>query len=313
MEWWGKAQGVPNLDKRRERAGFPIHLYVGANGGGKSLAMVWDTLPTLEAGLPVLSTVRLLDYENPRPCEGCDPAHLALWPSLAQAHERGHRQAHPSWVPFRWWDQLLSFSDGDVLMDEVAGVASSRSSTAMPSAVEVGLQQLRRGDVVLRATAPDWSRADTIIRETAQAVTLCAGSMKVYREESEGRQRRWGQSRLFEWRTYDATKFEDFTAGKAAEEPLLLKDHHWRESSVAHLAYDTFDAVSFVGTVTESGRCARCGGTRKPSPCKCEPVETTLWGGSAPVAPASAEREDADGVPAPGRRRRLDLIDTASG
>ena len=61
-----------NTRKRETRRAFPITGYVGANGGGKSAAMVWDTLPSLESGRPVLSTVRLLDYDDPRPCDGCE-------------------------------------------------------------------------------------------------------------------------------------------------------------------------------------------------------------------------------------------------
>ena len=46
---------------RKMRRGFAIHFYSGKNGGSKSAALVFDTLPDLDAGTPVLSTVRLLD------------------------------------------------------------------------------------------------------------------------------------------------------------------------------------------------------------------------------------------------------------
>ena len=51
----------------RQRRGFPIMAYVGPNGGGKSLAMVKDTVPSLRAGRRVLSTVRLLDAATGEP------------------------------------------------------------------------------------------------------------------------------------------------------------------------------------------------------------------------------------------------------
>jgi len=54
---------------RARRRMYPIHFYVGRNGAGKSLAAVYDTMPDLDAGLPCLSTVRLLDFRNPRPCD----------------------------------------------------------------------------------------------------------------------------------------------------------------------------------------------------------------------------------------------------
>jgi hypothetical protein len=46
-----------NAGKRARRRVMPIHGYVGSNGGGKSAAMVWDTLPSLLAGRRVLSGV----------------------------------------------------------------------------------------------------------------------------------------------------------------------------------------------------------------------------------------------------------------
>ena len=163
--------------KRARRRVWPIHGYVGANGGGKTVSMVWDTLPSLESGRPVLSTVRLLDYGNPRECEGCnDESHLrpVFGPVILRdetyvelerlATERGvspsdvpewdvpthdrngfpirdvvdwvtHRAAHPLYVPFTDWEQLLNAKSCDILMDEVTGVGSSRESHAMPAPV----------------------------------------------------------------------------------------------------------------------------------------------------------------------------------
>lgn len=60
---------------RMARRAFPIHAYCGPNGTGKSMVMCYDTMTSLEWGRPVLSTVRLLDYKNPRECPGgvaCD-------------------------------------------------------------------------------------------------------------------------------------------------------------------------------------------------------------------------------------------------
>ena len=86
---------------RDRRRSYPIHMYVGRNGAGKSLAAVYDTLPDLEAGRPCLSTVRLLDYKNPRPCDDptCEDA--------THDSENVHAAAHPLYVPFTQWGQLL--------------------------------------------------------------------------------------------------------------------------------------------------------------------------------------------------------------
>ena len=89
--------------QRRIRRGYAVKFYSGRNGTGKSLCAVWDTMPDLDMGRTVLSTVRLLDYANPRPCEG-------WWGrSEQQGHEcpvcvipgaGEHEHAHPAYVPF---------------------------------------------------------------------------------------------------------------------------------------------------------------------------------------------------------------------
>lgn len=266
-----------NVRKRAERRGYPIHGYVGANGGGKTCAMVWDTLPSLETGRPVLSTVRLLDYANPRPCDDplCgDPEHevIARW---AELDEWGvpvppplpsHMAAHPLWVPFTEWSQLLEAEKCDVLMDEVTGVASSRESQGLPAAVANTLVQMRRRDVQIRWTAPAWARADKIIRECSQAVTYCEGYLS---KPSSDADRLWRQRRLFRWRTFDANAFEDFTAGKREKLDRRVVDLHWGPNSPAFAAYDTLDAVLTIGTVDGSGRCETCGGRRTAPECSC--------------------------------------------
>jgi Zonular occludens toxin (Zot) len=278
-----------NGKKRARRRGWPIHAYVGANGGGKSAGMVWDTLPSLDAGRTVLSTVRLLDYRNPRACTGyqgptlSDPCDVC-----ASADAPDHMQAHPMWVPFSEWEQLLAADHCDVLMDEVAGVASSRESQSMPSAVVVALQQCRRADLVVRWSAPNWSRADKIIRETSQAVTYCVGFLP---KDASDVDRLWRQRRLFQWRTYDATQFEDFSVGKRQQMRPLVHDLHWGPRSPAFRGYDTLDTVLSIGTVSESGRCYRCGGTRRAPACKCEaPPASVLRGRRGPGSPRSGAR-----------------------
>jgi hypothetical protein len=250
-----------NVKKRASRRGWPIHGYVGANGGGKSAAMVWDTLPSLEAGRSVLSTVRLLDYLDPRPCDdlACD---------CDKSAEDRHGAAHPLWIPFRDWTQLLDAEHVDVLMDEVTGVASSRESHSMPSVVANTLVQMRRRDVVIRWSAPNWRRADVIIRECSQAVSYAVGYLPTVAEDSDG-QRAWRNRRLFKWRTYDAADFEDFTSGKREQLRPMTVDWHWGPGSPVFKAYDTFDAVLTIGTVSDAGVCLACMGSRRRQECSC--------------------------------------------
>ena len=250
-------KSLRNPAKRAQRRAWPIHAYVGPNGGGKSAAAVWDTLPSLELGRPVLATVRVLDWANPHLCDGCDVIGCEL----------GHWAAHPLWQSFTEWKQLLEAEHCDVIMDEVTGIASSRESQGMPAAVANFLVQLRRRDVVLRWTCPAWARADKVIRECTQAVTYCRGSLPV--RSTDDSDRVWRSRRLFRWQTFDATVFEDFTAGKREKIDPELKDLHWGPGSPVFSAYDTFDAVSVIGTVSDSGRCAHCGGRRSAPACSC--------------------------------------------
>lgn len=297
-----------NPRKRAQRRAFPITAYVGPNGSGKSAGMVWDTMPSLAAGRRVLSTVRLLDWENPRECEGCDePGHVI--PILAAAEgprdwaqglrpqavvgTRIHRQAHPDYVRFHSWSQLLEARNCDVLLDEVTGVASSRESQSMPSPVANKLVQLRRADVVVRWSAPSWARADKIIRECSQAVVFSQGYLAKQSEEAD---RMWRNRRLFRWQMFDAALFEEFTAGKREQLRPTLTDLHWGPSSPVFDAYDTFDSVSSIGSVRDSGRCYVCDGTRRVPKCSC-PDNHDEHGAEGDAGSAGPAERVRDGVP----------------
>lgn len=286
------------------RRDYGIVGFVGPNGSGKSLYAVWDTLPTLDAGYPVLSTVRLLDWRNPRPCElGTDCPDTV-------GHDLGHLHAHPGWVPFTRWEQLLGWEYGDVIMDEVSGVASSRESHSMPGEVGNHLQQLRRGDIVVRWTAPSWARADKVIRECSQLAVACLGRMPKRFVAAEGEpERRWKQRRLFSARSYDATQFEDFTVNSRDRLKSLGSDLHWGPGSPAFDAYDTYDAVLAIGQTNAAGKCMACGGRRSIPACKCPDSGRTVG------RPRSAPRR---GAPPAGSDERdpvttpLDGSDTSS-
>jgi len=316
---------LQNPKKSAMRRAFPIIGYTGANGGGKSAAMVWDTLPSLAAGRPVLGTVRLLDYENPRECdsEECEanpfsghyvralPAPdvvASVFATVADPGERvrlmgelgevthRHGAAHPLWIALTDWQQVLDARGCDLLLDEVTGAASSRDSHALPSAIANKLVQLRRNDVVVRWSAPSWARADKIIRECSQAVVYCRGMLaKTVRDEGGARQ--WRNRRLFRWIMYDAQLFEDFTIGKRESLTSLAREWHWGPGSPAWTAYDTFDAVLTVGAVTESGRCYRCGGSRRAPACSC--VDSSARVGGVPAARGPRSRGGAEGAPPP--------------
>lgn len=233
-------------DFRRSR---PIMAYVGANGSGKSLAMVHDTLPSLDAGRTVLSTVKLLD-----PATG---------------------EAHPSYERLTDWSQMLEAEHCDVLFDEVLGIANSRTSQGMPVQVTVLLNQLRRRDIVLRWTAPAWSRADVIIRECTQSVTVCRGYMaksvpaKVQVPGAPAVPQ-WKAKRLFRWITYSALDFSTWSDSKETRLDSEESTWFWGPKSRAFSSYSTLDAVERVGEVLDAGTCAHCGGSRPRKKCACD-------------------------------------------
>lgn len=260
-----RLQSTAATDRARKmRRGFAIHFYGGKNGGSKSAALVFDTLPDLDAGTPVLSTVRLLDYRNPRPCDdpGC-PDEVG--------HLKGHLAAHPAYVPFLDWHQLLEWERGPILMDEITGVADSNEGAALPAAVGNKLAQLRRADVTVRITGLNFIRANKRIREAVTAITRCSASWGVIAKADDGSERVWKQNRWASWRTYDAQSLplDDHTEAAYEKAELLTSAHHWLPTSPAIRAYDTYAPVLTVGHVSEHGRCVKCDGNRRVQECQC--------------------------------------------
>jgi hypothetical protein len=238
----------------KRRSSFPLHAYIGPNGGGKSLAMVYDTLPALDIGRTVLSTVALYDIDG---------------------------SPHPCYVPLVDYRQILEARHCDILMDEVTGVASSREHQAMPAQLANKLVQLRRADVRVRWSTPWYNRADSILREITQAITICNGHLGV-KVESEDGLAAWKSNRFFSWVTYDAKRFKDFDndePDKAARTPggkrIKPECRQWylrTKNSRAANCYDTGEDVLRLTHLDDHGRCIECGGTRTRSKCTCAPV-----------------------------------------
>lgn len=230
--------------------------FVGANGAGKSLAMVHSALPAIEAGRIVLSTVRIVDYQDPRPCE--DDSCM----SITHGHP-DHLAAHPLWRPLRSWGDVLSAEGCHILFDEITGVASSRGAMSLPAPVANLLVQLRRRDIVMRWSAPAWARADSIIRETTQLAVVCSGFV---RRKMPGRS--WPSATIFKARAIDAREMDDLTAGTIQRvKPLRVGWAGINRLEGRH-AYETLDGVFALPTI-EGGRCAVCAGRRSVPACKC--------------------------------------------
>ena len=224
---------------RSYRTRYAITAYIGSNGSGKTLCMVHDTLPSLYAGRMIYTTVPLTWPDGTTP------------PNVVMLHD---------------WSQILNARPADILLDEVASIASSRETDALPPQIATLLQQLRKRDLVLRWTAPSWSRADKILRETTRTVTICYG---YFSRPAEGS--RWRSNRLFRFLSYDASDYTelDINGARRRFDPqqsswFVLSRH------VARLCYNTLDSVSTIGTVLLSGRCAVCGGRRRVPECTCD-------------------------------------------
>lgn len=258
----GRLADRPTARARLKRRMYPIRGYVGPNGTGKSALMVYDALPGLAMGRRCLSTVRLLDFENPRRCDDpqCDyPSHP------------DHMAAHPLYVPFTSYTQMLDFRDGDILMDEVTGVANSRETAAMPVQVANMLVQLRRRNVSLSWSAPAWGRSDKIIREVTTCVTLLAAAFpRRSPPNADGSPRMWHQRRLFTARSYDPQAMDEFEAHRADDIPVEVIAYYWGPGSTMFKAYDTLDSVTALGWANDAGMCMHCGGKRLIPKCSCE-------------------------------------------
>jgi len=241
----------------RSLASVPICGFVGWNGSGKSLAAVAAAMVHLERGRPVLSTCRLNDWTNPRPCDDVE--------CQSTVHgEEGHMAAHPLWVPFTDLRQLFDFEDGHILMDEVTGVADAREHQGMPVQVANYLPQLRRRNVTLHWTTIGWSFADVRIRRVTLAVCHSAAFFGLPQKDSL-----WMANRGFLWRVYSGEDFDALESHKSEGMRVLSRHVFWRPGSVVQTAYDTNEPVLALGAVTDSGMCLVCGGRRSPSKCQC--------------------------------------------
>jgi hypothetical protein len=277
-------------------ANVPIVGFVGFNGMGKSLAAVACAMHHLEAGRPVLSTVRMLDYRNPRECEQDEDECPSVNHGLP-----GHRAAHPLWRPLDDFRQLFDFEDGHVLLDEVTGVADAREHQSMPVQVANYLPQMRRRNVTLGWTTIGWAFADIRLRRVTLAAVDCSGRLPTFNSDAI-----WPRNRLFVWRTYSAREFDEFQTHKREDYSAINRQIFWRPGSLIETAYDTGDNVLALGAATEAGMCLACGGKRAMPRCSC---------GDGPSAGRARRRARAGGAPqrseerTPAEADPLDLAD----
>ncbi len=262
---------------------WAIQAFVGPNGGGKSLAaMELMVVRSWAAGRPVC-------------------ANLALYPE---------RLGYPAdlYVPLESWKQIPELSGVTLVLDEISSVLPSRQAMSVPPQLVRVLNQLRKGDVDLGWTAPNWSRCDVLLREVTQAVTVCRGSMPDRWQRLESGPARWNRpkltddvdkamrhvkgwppNRFFSWTTYDAMEFDEFSYSTAKQIRPRRRVRYLRQRHGTDLAYNTLEAVNLLDHLDDVGLCVSCGGTRSRHKCSC---------GSSPRAPGRNAEGGAPGATA---------------
>lgn len=252
----------------------PIRAFVGPNGSGKTLAAVaLVALPALRAGREVVSTCAI---------------------------------DHPGARLLRSWREIDELRSCVLLLDEITSQLPSRQALQLPPQLQRTLNQLRKVDVEVVWTAPNWARADVMLREVTMEVTVCRGYLPDYwvREPGvaplwlpsgrrAGRVRsRWPHNRLFRWLSYDATAFDEFTYHRVRDVRPRWRCWYWRPWQPEGWLYDTLAAVELLDHLDDVGVCAICGGQRRRPSCTCGPVRGR-------PAPGSPEGEATGGSPVP--------------
>lgn len=241
------------------------------------MCMVYDTMPELDAGRHVLSTVRLTDFRNPRPCEGFryTSSGVRIDCDIEMDDHSGHLVAHPCYEPLQKFVQLFEAGDNStVLFDEISSSFSARSSMSLPSPVLRKIKQLRKGDSIVRYTCPSYMDADVALRRVSQGVTMCSSFVGV---DVPGRL--WRAHKLFRHLTYNAEKLNDLDGNDREQDKDAKKVRAerfgmvWGPRSGAFNAFDTYWTASELGWVDESGKCIRCGGSRPSRKCACKETE----------------------------------------
>lgn len=245
------------------RRSYPIAAFVGPNGGGKTLAMIVTSQPTREG----------IRWK----CENPDHRHTSA--GITEGWRRmlstvpildGAGKPHPLYDAFTDFQQLVDVEHSDVYMDEVTSVASSRESQRMDARVLNKLMQLRKADAMLFWTAPNWARADKVMREVTQIVVECRGYFAQKTDMSQPDVTRiWAPKLVFKWRTFDAMEFEEWSATKRDKLDALNVQWFKGPGSEAFTAYDTLGSVSMVASITPEDTCTVCEGRVSRHACRC--------------------------------------------
>jgi hypothetical protein len=257
--FWG---GGASAERRMIRilAQYSIICIVGSNGAGKTLCMMVLTTPTRNG---VWWECDNPDHEHTKRGQLAGYRRMLSTTPIRD----GNGGLHPLYDPFDDYQQLVEVEHADVYMDEANSVASSRASSSMDRRVEVKLQQLRKADVFLYLTAPDFSRIDIAIRQVTKCVVECRGYAPA--PDVPGQPSLlWKPRRVFKFSAYDAVEFERWTANSAEKADALGVLWFKGPGSAAFRAYDTLASVNVIASMTPQDTCTVCEGKIMRHTCK---------------------------------------------
>jgi hypothetical protein len=275
--------------------GAPIQAFVGLNNSGKTLgAMALAVLPVLEAGGDALTTCHI-DHPRARP--------FTQWRELVWMEKERQARRNAG-------EELASLV---VFLDEITSALPARQAMSLPPQLARLFNQLRKVNVQLVWTAPNWARADKLLREVTGTVTVCRGMFPDrYKRGPDGKAklrdeaghavrapRAWAPNRVFRFRTYSAEDYEEFTLARAAKLRPVSKTFYVRKAHAAHLLYDTFEAVELLDHVDDAGLCVACGLPRPRGKCVCSPDERAAAEappGAQPLTGATGVTESVEDV-----------------
>jgi len=163
--------------------------------------------------------------------------------------------------PITDWDQLMRVKDADVLLDEVATLASGRETMTLPPQVIAWMSSLRHRNVTVTWTSPAWMDADVKLRQVTQVCYLVRPVIRGKRKDGE----LWRPTLVASVRAFDTT-------GRGGEPPT--SDDRSGSLRIIRVrgckAFGTYDTYAEVTRLTEFGSyCPKCGGVKRRPICHC--------------------------------------------
>lgn len=214
--------------------------YIGPNGSGKTLSAVTDAQRWAnKLNRPVYSTIPF-EWEQ----------------RLGYANYVTRRSRDIESL-----DQLLDLDKCELLLDEVVSVLSSRETTVLAPKMVLAINMFRHRDLGVYWTAPDWNRADVILRSVTQDIHVFR---PVIRKAVPGQ--RWFRTVIAMRKTFDGTDNAGSRLPKTARGvPRLLRLRGLAGFGTYQQRNPDMERVQGAGKY-----CATCGGLRKIEIEKCE-------------------------------------------